>query len=120
MVCSVLLRGTAYVGASCLVHFVASKYLSPLLPGHTLLTQYTAPLQVVALVKVLQAKPENLVETFLLLMPPAARNAAEFQRVREPDLPALPACLPACTQVESAAAWLLVAAGSTWCALQSH
>jgi hypothetical protein len=36
---------------------------------------------VVALVKVLQAKPENLVETFLLLMPQAARNAAEFQRV---------------------------------------
>lgn len=38
---------------------------------------------VVALVKVLQSRPESLVDTYLLLMPPAAQSAAEFQRLCE-------------------------------------
>ncbi|KAG2492670.1 hypothetical protein HYH03_009085 [Edaphochlamys debaryana] len=38
---------------------------------------------VAGLVKVLQSKPEQLVDTYLLLMPPAAQSAAEFQRLLE-------------------------------------
>ncbi len=37
----------------------------------------------VSLVKVLQAKPENLVDTFILLMPPSQRGAADLGRVCE-------------------------------------
>nr|BCL66276.1 hypothetical protein [Volvox reticuliferus] len=38
---------------------------------------------VVALVKVLQSRPEQLVDTYLLLMPPAAQSLMEFQRLCE-------------------------------------
>nr|BCL66141.1 hypothetical protein [Volvox africanus] len=38
---------------------------------------------VVALVKVLQSRPEQLVDTYLLLMPPAAHSLMEFQRLCE-------------------------------------
>ncbi|GFR43120.1 hypothetical protein Agub_g4124 [Astrephomene gubernaculifera] len=38
---------------------------------------------VVALVKVLQSRPEQLVETYMLLMPAAAQSPAEFQRLCE-------------------------------------
>ncbi len=38
---------------------------------------------VCACLQVLQSKPENLVDTFLLLMPVSAQNIAEFAKVCE-------------------------------------
>ena len=49
-------------------------------------------------VKVLQSKPENLVDTFLLLMPTPTHDLATFQKLV--DLKVSPQPLPACLSAQ--------------------
>lgn len=66
---------------SCLLQFPStSKYDSLSLNSYNTYVEREMGLTI-SLAKVVQSKPENLVENYLVLMPETAHNVVQFQRV---------------------------------------
>lgn len=66
---------------SCLLQFPStSKYDSLSLTSYNTYVEREMGLTI-SLVKVVQSKPENIVENYLVLMPETAHNVTQFQRV---------------------------------------
>eukprot|EP00803_Ostreobium_quekettii_P001132 evm.model.scf_469.3 EVM.evm.TU.scf_469.3 scf_469:18127-25928(-) len=67
---------------TCLLGFPQSSKAGSVLPSYATFVEREMG-AAISLVKVLQSKPENLVDNYLVLMPDSAQHVAEFQRAVE-------------------------------------